>query len=498
MNILRERNFYNAGFDGMGLDYRKEIERLFDLEYGHWIDAAFRFGLIFLGSVTLYLYLGDQRTLYWMVGQMAGHALHFSYLRSRGETCTRADVLIGGATFWALVAAFIWLPAWMIVQEDHALRIGGAAGIGAMLVFLIHRADRMLLVMLGEIAVIGVAIIWILVQTLAKVDHPGAEIGVTLSGGGLWVYFAITMFTNRRIRLTAERAAERSVQAQKMEAIGQLAGGVAHDFNNILTAVIGNLDLYEDLESEEKRAAAVRDARMAAERAGEVVQQLLAYARRSPMHVARRDVGALLEQVEALTRRLLPAAIDQSFEAPSEPLWVALDESQFLTALVNLVVNARDAMPEGGSLRVTARPTYLVTDDPQPDGTILPAGDYCEVTVCDTGHGIPPDILRRVTEPFFTTKAVGQGSGLGLSMVEGFARQSGGTLMIESSATGTAMHLLMPIAAAEGTLGNAPHSQHMPPPAMPQPAAQLRRASGEEDLSHPGAATVMRGLRLSA
>ncbi len=498
MNILRERNFENAGLDGMGLDYRKEIDRLFDLEYGHWIDAAFRFGLIFLGSITLYLYTGDQRTLYWMAGQMAGHAVHFSYLRSRGETCTRADVLIGGATFWVLVAAFIWLPSWMIVQEDHALRIGGAAGIGAMLVFLIHRADRMLEVMLGEIAVIGVAIIWILVQTLAKVAHPGAEIGVTLTGGGLWVYFAITMFTNRRIRLAAERAAQRSVQAQKMEAIGQLAGGVAHDFNNILTAVIGNLDLYEDLDSEEKRIAAVRDARMAAERAGQLVQQLLAYARRSPMQVARRDVGALLEQLEALTRRLLPAAIDQSFEAPQDPLWVALDESQFITALVNLVVNARDAMPEGGTLAVTARPVYLFADEPQADGTVMLAGDYCEVTVRDTGHGIPPDILRRVTEPFFTTKAVGQGSGLGLSMVEGFARQSGGTLMIDTSPEGTAMHLLLPIAPAEGALGGATSAPHMPPPDTTMPGDPANHQMAGKALPRTSGPNLRQGLRLSA
>ena len=498
MNILRERNFDNAGLDGMGLDYRKEIDRLFDLEYGHWIDAAFRFGLIFLGSITLYLYTGDQRTLYWMAGQMVGHALHFSYLRSRGETCTRADVLIGGITFWALVAAFIWLPAWMIVQEDHALRIGGAAGIGAMLVFLIHRADRMLEVMLGEIAVIGVAIIWILVQTLAKVDHPGAQIGVTLSGGGLWVYFAITMFTNRRIRLAAERAAERSVQAQKMEAIGQLAGGVAHDFNNILTAVIGNLDLYEDLDSETQRSAAVRDARMAAERAGQLVQQLLAYARRSPMQVARRDVGALLEQLEALTRRLLPAAIDQSFEAPQDPLWVALDESQFLTALVNLVVNARDAMPEGGNLAVTARPVYLFTEEPQADGTVLSAGDYCEVTVSDTGHGIPTDILRRVTEPFFTTKAVGQGSGLGLSMVEGFARQSGGTLMIDTSPEGTAMHLLLPIAPAEGALGGKTSAPHTPPPDTTMLGGPAKHQMAGKALPRATGPDLGQGLRLSA
>ncbi|MBZ4022311.1 hypothetical protein CKO11_07550 [Rhodobacter sp. TJ_12] len=469
------------------MDYRKEVDRLLDLEYGRKIDAAFRFGLIILGGVSLTLYTGSPMSLYWMAGLLVLHLIHFGYMRTRGDSCSRREVIISGATFWALVAGFIWLPAWMIVQEDPALRIGGAAGIGAILVFLIHRADRVLTILLGEIGVIGAAIAWILYETLLKIDSLSAQIGVAVTGGGLWVYFAVTMFTNRRIRVEAERAAQRSVQAQKMEAIGQLAGGVAHDFNNILTAVIGNLDLYEGLETEAERQAAVTEARMAAARAADLVQQLLAYARRSPMQVARRDVGALLEQLELLTRRLLPARITQTFEAPRDPLWVALDESQFITALVNLVVNARDAMPEGGALTVTARPVHLFTEDPQADGTVLAAGDYAEVTVADTGTGIPPEILRRVTEPFFTTKGVGQGSGLGLSMVEGFVRQSGGTLSINSSDEGTSMHLLLPIAAANGALddtaaemnANVPPSASVPSISLPgaRPATKTAPAA---------------------
>ncbi|MFD2173731.1 sensor histidine kinase [Rhodobacter lacus] len=452
------------------MDYRKEVERLYEIEYGRRLDAAFRFLLLIAGGVSLYFYTGADHTLWWIGGQTTLHLLNFTFLRTRKSSCSFREVMFAGATFWAIIAAFIWLPAWMIVQDDHALRIAGAAGIGALLVFLIHRADRVLHVMVGEIAVVGVAVVWILNETLAAVADPSAQIGVALTGGGLWCYFAVTMFTNRRIRIDAERAAQRSIQAQKMEAIGQLAGGVAHDFNNILTAVIGNLDLYDDITDPAEQEAVVREARVAASRAADLVQQLLAYARRSPMQVARRDVGALIEQLQVLTRRLLPATISQSFEAPRDPLWVALDESQFLTALVNLVVNARDAMPDGGTLRVTTRPVHLFTDDPQPDGSVLPAGDYAEVTVADTGTGIPPEILRRVTEPFFTTKAVGQGSGLGLSMVEGFVRQSGGMLSIDSSEEGTAMHLLLPIAASDEALHAAPTDLQtlgdMPAPAL--------------------------------
>ncbi|WP_444462757.1 sensor histidine kinase [Rhodobacter capsulatus] len=462
-----------------GIDCRKEIDRLFDLEYGRRLDAAFRFGLILAVGVVLHFYIDSTLTLWWMAAQILGHALHFTFLRTRGETCSRREVLIAGGLFWYLVASFIWLPAEMITASDPALRIGGAAGIGAMLVFLIYRSDRVLAIMLGEIAVIGVAIAWVVFRTIQQVDHPGAIIGTILAAVGLHVYFTLTMLSHRRVRIEAERAAKRSVQAQKMEAIGQLAGGVAHDFNNILTAVIGNLDLYDAMDTEAERLNAVTEAKTAALRAAELVKQLLAYARRTPMQIARRDVGALLEQLQLLTRRLLPASITQSFEAPQAPLWVALDENQFITALVNLVVNARDAMPGGGTLTVSARPVHLFTDDVQPDGTLLPAGDYAEVTVADTGSGIPPEILRRVTEPFFTTKAVGQGSGLGLSMVDGFARQSGGLLTIDSSPEGTAMHLLLPIAPAEeirpDTAADSPPPQSPPPQAPVQPRTGARR-----------------------
>lgn len=472
-----------------GVDGRKEIDRLFDLEYGRPLDTALRIGVILCVGVLLYFYLGTTMPLWWVAAQLLGHAAHFLFLRSRGETCSRGEVLIAGGLFWYLVAAFIWLPAEMITAPDPALRIGGAAGVGAMLVFLIYRSDRVLAIMLGEIAVIGAAIAWVIFRTIQQIDHPGAILGTALAAVGLHVYFSLTLLAHRRMRIEAERAALRSVQAQKMEAIGQLAGGVAHDFNNILTAVIGNLDLYDAMDTEAERLNAVTEAKTAALRAAELVKQLLAYARRTQMRIARRDVGALLEQLQLLTRRLLPSSITQDFEAPPAPLWVALDENQFITALVNLVVNARDAMPGGGTLTVSARPVHLFTDDVQPDGTVLPAGDYAEVTVADTGTGIPPEILRRVTEPFFTTKAVGQGSGLGLSMVDGFARQSGGLLTIDSSPEGTAMHLLLPIAPAEEIRPDtAPDTTNdMPPPGAPQ--AQGR--------AQPGSRGTAPGLRIS-
>lgn len=432
------------------MGFRKEIERLYDIEYGHWRDLGFRFGAVLATAITLYLYTGHQQVLLWLGLHFVGHLVHFLFLRNCRQDCTARDVAIAGALYCLLVANFLWLPADMLVSTDPALRIGGAAAIGAMLVFLIHRSDQVLGIVLGELAVIAGALVWVILRTCAQISDPGARFGLFLAGAGLFGYFTNTMLAQRRRRIEAEAAARRSLQAQKMQAIGQLAGGVAHDFNNILTAVIGNLDLYEVLENPHERDGCVREARSAALRAADLVRQLLAYARRSPMQIAAHDVGGLMGQLQTLTRRLIPASIAQRFLAPATPISVAVDQTQFLTALVNLVVNARDAMPGGGRLEVRAQTVVVATPRPLADGVSLPPGSYAEITVADTGPGIPPEILRRVTEPFFTTKAPGQGSGLGLSMVEGFARQSGGALVIASTPSGTEMALLLPLAEAPG------------------------------------------------
>ena len=430
--------------------FRKEIERLYEIEYGHWRDLGFRFGAVLATAITLYLYTGWERVPVWLGLHFLGQLAHFLFLRNCRHDCTPRDVAIAGTLYCLLVANFLWLPAQMLVSTDPALRVGGAAALGAMLVFLIHRSDQVLGIVLGELAVIAGAMAWIVLSTCAQVTDPGAKFGLYLAGGGLFGYFTNTMLTQRRRRLEAEAAAQRSLQAQKMQAIGQLAGGVAHDFNNILTAVIGNLDLYDVLENPCERDGCVQEARGAALRAADLVRQLLAYARRSPMQIAAHDVGGLLGQLQTLTRRLIPTSIAQRFLPPSSPLSVAVDQTQFLTALVNLVVNARDAMPDGGRLEVRAQTVDVVTPRLLADGSSLAPGPYAEITVADTGPGIPPEILRRITEPFFTTKGPGQGSGLGLSMVEGFARQSGGALVIASTPSGTEMALLLPLAETPG------------------------------------------------
>lgn len=213
-------------------------------------------------------------------------------------------------------------------------------------------------------------------------------------------------------------------QSQKMEAIGQLTGGIAHDFNNLLTIVMGNLeramrDLPEDAPQHRNLANAVT----ATERAAELIDQLLAFARKQPVQVMRQDPNHVVRSVAPLIERTIGSHVELRFDLAGDVRRIATDRNQLENALLNLSINARDAMPAGGTLTISTRNAD--------DGRV-------EIAVADTGTGMDAETVRRATEPFFTTKPVGRGTGLGLSQVYGFVEQMGGTLHIESTpGTGT-------------------------------------------------------------
>jgi PAS domain S-box-containing protein len=226
------------------------------------------------------------------------------------------------------------------------------------------------------------------------------------------------------------RVEEMLRRSQKLEAVAQLTGGVAHDFNNLLTSVIGCLDLIAYQIDSPRATRLVEAARRSAERGAQLVQQLLAFARQQSLHAVSVDIGSLLTEIEVLLRNVAGEAIEVVFVPASASLWrTRIDRAQFEAAVMNLVINSRDAMPHGG--RVTVRTSNLSAADLPGDVDLAP-GDYVALAVEDTGEGMTPDIAARAFDPFFTTKEVGKGTGLGLSMVHGFAVQSGGGLRLES------------------------------------------------------------------
>jgi nitrogen-specific signal transduction histidine kinase/CheY-like chemotaxis protein len=232
-------------------------------------------------------------------------------------------------------------------------------------------------------------------------------------------------------------AQEQLRQSQKMEALGQLTGGIAHDFNNLLTVVVGGLDIITKRATDTKLKRYADNALAAAERGARLTGQLLAFSRVQRLEVRPTFVAPVIENMRPLLRNVLGPGITKQFALDEAMIPVMADPTQLEVAILNLAINARDAMPEGGFLSFSTKPV-AIAGDPE-----LEDGDYIELCISDTGTGMPPNIADRAFEPFFTTKEVGKGTGLGLSMVYGMARQSGGAARIESApGKGTTVKLL--------------------------------------------------------
>ncbi|HEY7609634.1 MAG TPA: PAS domain S-box protein [Alphaproteobacteria bacterium] len=268
---------------------------------------------------------------------------------------------------------------------------------------------------------------------------------VPLTWTGIWAEAEQQHFFIGRDMTERNAAEERLRRAQRLEAVGQLTGGIAHDFNNLLTVIIGNLDLLQDrLQADPRGADYGSRALKAAMRGAALTRQLLAFARRQALDAKVIDIN---ERVAA-TMDLLHRTIGEDIEittALAPDLWPAFaDPGQLESAIVNLAINARDAMPQGGRLIIETANKRIDENYVAKNFDAVP-GDYVMLAVSDTGSGMPPEVLARVFEPFFTTKPVGKGTGLGLSMVYGFVRQSQGHVQIYSEAGhGTSVRLYLP------------------------------------------------------
>lgn len=234
------------------------------------------------------------------------------------------------------------------------------------------------------------------------------------------------------------------IQAQKMEAIGQLSSGIAHDFNNLLTIIIGNLNLLMEQASHQPSLRELaKPALDAGKRGAELVQRLLSFSRQQPLRPKIIDINHLIRDITPLLDRSLPSRIQLQTELTPSPLIARIDAHQLENALLNLVVNARDAMPDGGAISIRTSST-LVAEDISEEFDVEP-GEYTRIDVVDNGVGMEPDTVTRIFEPFFTTKDFGQGSGLGLAMTYGFVKQSGGGIVVQSEPDhGTSMTILLP------------------------------------------------------
>jgi signal transduction histidine kinase len=366
------------------------------------------------------------------------------------ETTTREGLTVVGA--FSHSAKFGWAVALGIPREEvtkPALR--GAARTLAVGSLLLAVSIALALVLArritGPIAEL---------RRLAATDDGGAVLSTEPTGLREADEVARALRTAEEKRRQSERdreqartalheSEEKLRQSQKMEAVGQLTGGLAHDFNNLLLVVIGNLDMLLDSRKDDPMVQELaRHAFEAAQRGADLTRSLLAFARKQPLHPRRIALNELVGGTARLLSRTLGERIEVSVDLAPDVWPVVADPAQLEAALTNLATNARDAMPKGGRLRITTSNERLDEDYAAQHPDAAP-GDYAMVAVSDTGVGMTPDIVAQIFEPFFTTKGRGEGTGLGLSMVFGFLKQSGGHINVYSEpGAGTTFRLYLP------------------------------------------------------
>jgi len=392
----------------------------------------------------------DDLTMRWAIVATAGSGLS-GLLWGAGSTLLLSDnivqqtflaFVIGGMCAGALVSLSYYLPAFMAYAYSSVLPL--AAG------FLLD--GRTVYVAMGCMAVVFAAAVTVAALHFHCAFVNGLRLNLDLSRRTNQLTKRTAELVTVNTRLEAEiaqrEAAENQLhQAQKLEALGQLTGGIAHDFNNLLTAVIGNLELAQKRIGADLHTTRLLEASLsAAERGATLIQHLLTFARRKPLHPEAVDVSAVIDDAEKILKQTIGPSVHLVIRsAPDlQPAWV--DPNQLALVILNLALNARDAMPDGGRLQVACENRQADAANAPGD---LAAGDYVIVSVSDTGTGMSEATLARVFEPFFTTKEAGEGSGLGLSMVQGFAAQSGGAVQIATClGKGTTVDLWLP--PAEG------------------------------------------------
>jgi PAS domain S-box-containing protein len=263
----------------------------------------------------------------------------------------------------------------------------------------------------------------------------------------------------KQAQITLEQAREALFQSQKMDAVGQLTGGVAHDFNNLLMAVLGSLELARKYATDPKQLRLLENAALGAKRGASLTQRMLSFARKQQMDARPIDIAALTQGMTDLLQSSLGSACEIQIRIPPGLPPVLTDENQLELALLNLCVNARDAAPEGGLIVISARSENVAAGNTH----ALALGAYVCVAVTDNGEGMSPETLAHATEPFFTTKGVGKGTGLGLAMVHGMSMQMGGCLVLKSEMKkGTTAEIWLPVARSQDRAAT---------PGTPSPAA---------------------------
>ncbi len=449
-------------------DYSARLDVLRRAERVRSAEFLARLLLTFIGTAAGTLLLDIQFLPFWLQFYYAAIGLEKFLLWRWPQAHSRGFFYLMVAISALIASVYAALPVYLWLHENPSLKYGAMILMvgGVLNVFLVRA--RVWEISAAYMVPLAIAFLVLAASTWEAPYGGPLFYTCAILSLAIILYFVIAVFEANRAHRAFLDTQRQFFQAQKMEAIGTLAGGIAHDFNNMLSIIQGNLEMMQMTDNDTMREAFASEAVTACWRGAALTRQLLSLGRTSMLEPQRLDPGQAIFEVERLVRRVVPAGIGLSAEADPELPPVLADETTLQAALLNLAINARDAMPDGGHMHFEAR--CVPAEGPRPDW--LPQGEFVALSVSDTGEGIPEPILGKVFDPFFSTKPKGRGTGLGLAMVDGFARQSNGHARAESPpGEGTCVTLYLPARAAHRV------SRSMgPPEAAVAPGVAARNA----------------------
>ncbi len=426
-------------------EYRTEIEELRNCEHVISVEFVVRILVIAAGVIVGSSLLDMWALVPWFFTYYGLISIEKLVLHRLSDNTSRSAFSILLVLNFCIASVFAFMPVYLWYSPEPVFKFGSLAMlVGATLNAFVIRA-RVWQVLVCYLVPTGSSFIVISLSYYFESGLSAEFISTFIVGCGLTTYLILAGGESYSAHKKHEETIARLHQAQKMEAIGNLTGGIAHDFNNLLSVIMGNLELLRNnSDGNQADGELIERALHATQRGARLTGQMLAYGRRSDLAPELLNVNDILTSSRYMVQRVLPASIHFVVKASTDDWLVLADQSKLETALLNLAINARDAMPEGGTLTISAQRLNVTDIVPTMNGK-LGYGNYIEIIVSDTGHGIDKNIQTQVFEPFFTTKPLDQGSGLGLSMVLGFVEQSGGSLQLEStSSKGTQVHLYLP------------------------------------------------------
>ncbi len=423
-------------------DYWPAVESMIEADVGSKTELILRFSVVGFGALFMTLATGRYEIAIWLTGFLLTNG-YYSWWLSRIRTSVTQRQYIGLTTLFAIsVTLYTSCTIYLFVIGTPAFVTIAIAALIAQALFNISRHRKSGLLVIYDTAIVAAAGLFFGLSSMGRTGGGFSEqMVIVVSTVGVCTYYVIAQIRKIQIHDALQASRQEAAQTQKMRAVGQLTAGVAHEFNNLLTVIRGNVELAQLSDGADDYQDRLADAIKAADRADALTSQLLSLSRKARLEATEIDLPRFWQGFDTILPRITPASIKVEVNATALAKTLYCDPNQLEVALINLIINARDALGGQGRIWIDSRPAS-VSDLAKLD--VDQVGSLGVIAVHDNGPGIPPHQLQQVIEPFFTTKGVGKGTGLGLPMVKGFCEQSGGAFLIESDDSGTSVVMALP------------------------------------------------------